>query len=182
MTGARTLARRWPDLFGLSVNQMQTPDVIETAWGRATRCSLAPSPTTKDVWLIYYPGFHPFWDYYALSLASLCDVEGLPPATLHYPEAEYEILLATLDPAFKPDPTDGNTLRIMRPVNYVRQINGISEAGARFVVEKLAKCVCNNRLVPELQGFAGAVDMWNSAVDELTEHFNAAPQIPSEET
>jgi hypothetical protein len=60
--------------------------------------------TTVCWWLLTGP-WHPLWPQFVLSVVSLRDVEGVPPAKLHFPGATHELLVLALNPDDGPTAT-----------------------------------------------------------------------------
>lgn len=153
---------------------------VDGRCGTAHQCVLDGKATAIAAWLIHVPNFHPAWSYWMLSCASLRDVEGFPPAKLHYPGAEFELILAALDPHVEPDPTDSRTWNWLRPLNYVRQFHGVGEEDAKKLTQGLvARCVHGNLLL-ELQGFVGAREAWDQAVTSSVDLLIAIKQDEQE--
>lgn len=67
--------------------------------------------------LIWAPKAHVFWSWHLLSVISLCELEGVPPAHKHYPEAEYEIGVLAIDPDYPHGPPPGTTRDGPRPMD-----------------------------------------------------------------
>lgn len=70
-------------------------------FGEAVRLGLNPdlpgASTTVTWWLLTGP-WHPAWSQFVISVVSLADVDGVPPAKLHFPGATHELLVAALNP------------------------------------------------------------------------------------
>src|SRR5690242_19959030 len=74
-----------------------------------------------DVGLVNGP-FHPMWSWWYVSVVSLRDIEGVPPANRHYPGAEYEFLIASIDPDYTVD-VDAIEAGSAQPVPFLRPID-----------------------------------------------------------
>ena len=53
--------------------------------------------TTVGTWLLT-GAWHPVWPQFILSAVTLTDVEGAPPAVLHFPGATHELMVVALNP------------------------------------------------------------------------------------
>lgn len=90
----------------------QSPEAIaahEREWGY-------PPASIGPTWLVNGP-YHPLWSWWYVGVVSLADRPGTPPARRRYPEAEYELMILSLNPS----PTDG------RPA--VPDIDGLEAGG-----------------------------------------------------
>lgn len=103
-------------------------------------------------WLVNGP-YHPLWSWWMLSIVSLRDIPGVPPATKHYPEAQYEFLIISIDPNVGvPDleaiesgddwavEKDGQR-KFLSPVDVVVQFDGVDDAGALRVGETAIRAI-----------------------------------------
>lgn len=140
------------------------PEIVQNA-GERLRVRPGHAQAMLSGWLIYAPGWA-IWDHYLLSLSHLRPVPGLPEAKRLYPEAEYELLCAALDPRFKPRVTDISSLSPLSPVNFVGQFHGFAEEDAVNICSMLAELVVRRRLPPETSGISGAVELWQRALEQ----------------
>src|SRR6185369_12538005 len=54
---------------------------------------------TLGAWVLWLPGWSPAWDMFILSVVHLRPIEGdVKQATLKFPEATHELILAAIDP------------------------------------------------------------------------------------
>lgn len=128
--------------------------------------SKAPHPEAGiAIWLLNIPGPSPAWDHYALSVVSLQDYPGIPKATLHYPEAEFEVMFVAVDSKKNPQPDDMNSISFLRPLNYLEQFHGVSSEEAAMVARVLVKAFVVGKLFPEPQGIVGARKMFRKTLD-----------------
>jgi hypothetical protein len=142
--------------------------------------------TNVSMWFMHMPNQAPnnAWDKYMLAISSLANVPGLPPANLHYPDAEYELLVCALAPDAHPDIDDGDTWVPMDPPNMVHQFHGVTREQASRIASYLAWACVHGELItetqiivqpfgdaePHLMLIGAAVDRWNEAVRQLVEH------------
>lgn len=130
-------------------------------------------------YLIHASGWSPAWHHYLLSVISLRDLEGFPPARRDYPEAEYELSVFAVDSGINdpgqppPDPADLGTLRLLTPQNLSVQFHEVDETMAAHIGEMAMKAVCDGYLIPEPEGIIGARDAWKLSVAQTIEHHKA---------
>jgi hypothetical protein len=115
--------------------------------------------------------FNAAWDTWLIQACHLRDVEGMPPAKLHYPEAEYEITILALDPRqgpFDPDqlPTQ---LPFLEPVDLVKQFHGCSDEQVRRMLGLMVREICAGRMSPD-SDYRRA---WERTIDSTVEHYKA---------
>lgn len=120
-------------------------------------------PVLAD-WLLYAPGWA-VWDHYRLSIVHLEPLPDFPPPHRQYPEARFEVLLYAVSGDDSPRRERPASLRLLTPVNYVGQFDGLTYQEAAEVGRWLTLGVLQNRLLPELSGITGAREQWDSAVD-----------------
>ena len=83
---------------------------------------------TVAMWFLDCPGQSPAWRHYHLAIIHLRPIEGVKPAVITEEGATHEVILAAMDPAKNPSPTDIETWSHLRPLNFVgqlRQIGGV---------------------------------------------------------
>lgn len=133
---------------------MKEPDVK----GPAAEAWQIANPPTQPVataavagWLIHSTHFHPFWRWWSLSVVHLRDVEGVPAAVKDYPEAEYELMILSLDPeadAPDPDHPEGGYPFLMPP-DLSHQFHGITDAEAQGLALVAVRAICAGRISPD---------------------------------
>ncbi|WP_104992749.1 hypothetical protein [Deinococcus sp. NW-56] len=119
-----------------------------------------PQAHQLAAWFLDLPPAHPFWPRYLLSVVSLAPVPGLRPATLLYPEAEYELSVLALNPDRNPVAGDPDTWQHLLPVNVVFQFHGTGDEGARQLARRAAEWVVDGRLWVETSDRMGERDRW----------------------
>jgi len=128
--------------------------------------SKAPHPEAGiAIWLLNIPGPSPVWDHYALSVVTLQDYPGIPKATLHYSDAEFEVMFVAVDSKKNPQPDDMKSISFMRPLNYLEQFHGVSSEEARLVARILVKAFVDGKLLPEPQGIVGTRKLFRKTLD-----------------
>lgn len=92
-------------------------------------------PTGLRTWFINGP-FHPFWSWWIVSVISLKDVPGVPPANKQYPEAEYEYTCYSLDGVPNIDELDKGNLKkrgfksILQPADVQFHFHNVTDEQA----------------------------------------------------
>jgi hypothetical protein len=78
--------------------------------------------------------FHTVWNWWMVSAVDLLDRPGVDPPKRQYPEAEYEILVMSVNPEYgDPDPDAPNTLYLLEPADLIFHTHGVS----RGVIEEV---------------------------------------------
>jgi hypothetical protein len=132
--------------------------------------------------------FHPFWSWWAVACVHLRDIEGAPPAKKHYPEAEYEFAIWSLDagqpgspktksgepwdPA-KDEDVDHWAARTLHPPDVVKHFHlplttAVEErdAIARHITEKAVAAILAGAASPD----SDYRSWWKKAIDNTIEH------------
>lgn len=122
-------------------------------------------------WLINVPGAHAFWAYWTITVISLKDLPGVPPAKKQYPEAEYEFIIMAIDPERCPNP-DPDRIIVdgypwLTPLDVVEQFHGISEVDCRRLAEGAVQAILSGRISPD-QDFRSA---WKGLIAGTVQHF-----------
>lgn len=120
-------------------------------------------------WLVNMPGAHAFWAYWTLSIVSLRDFPGVPPANKRYPEAEYEFMIMAINPEACPNPdpdlvADGYPW--LEPLDVVEQFHGISEMDCRRLAEGAVKTILSGKISPD-QDYRSA---WKALIAGTVQH------------
>ena len=113
------------------------------------------------------PRLHPLWEHYALSLVSLADQKGLPPAVKQRPDYTHEILIVAFDPMAEPQPYDIHTHRLLTPPNYVYQFRAESDDRASALADAAARALKSGRLLFEVAGIEGGKQYNDSLMESF---------------
>lgn len=118
-----------------------------------------------DSWLLEGP-FHPVWNYWVLSAISLVEADGFPPSNKQYPEAEYEIMIVTLDPEHEPDP-ESKENHLLTPPDLVYQLDGISRDEVREILGLMVEAILQGKASPDVD----YRQWWVSSLDATVQHY-----------
>lgn len=148
---------------------MRDPDLTGKA-GRAWKAPLDSDQPhgTLAGWLINVPKAHPFWSWWAINMIHLRDIEGVPPAKKHYPEAQYEFLIYAINPELCPEPDpDKPPYPHLVPVDVCEQFHGVLDVDAVRICELAVLSIVDGRLSPD-QDFRSA---WHNTIQTTAEHY-----------
>lgn len=129
-------------------------------------------------WLVNGP-FNPFWKWWYISTVHLRDVEGIPTANKHYPEAEYELAIYSLDPepkAGRPEEPDidlieaGDSLHgragFLSPPDLVKQFHGVTDHQAKEITRLVVETIITGKASPD----SDFRSWWEHTLDETVRH------------
>lgn len=127
--------------------------------------------TTLRQWYINGP-YHPLWEWWVVSVISLKDVEGVPPAHKQYPEAEYEFTIWSLDGVPNIDTCDRGDLENRGFKSYLHP----ADVTFHFhkVTDEQAKQICDGAVDLIVRGQSCDSDyrqFWLNALARTVEHF-----------
>jgi hypothetical protein len=135
-----------------SIEDLRPPDK-EGAVARAWK-----SPITSDehaahiaTWFVNGP-FHPHWNWWVISSVDLINRPGIQDAVLDYPEAEYEILVLSLNPEDGVPDVDTNesgALSFLTPPDLKFQCHGVSREVVAEVVEQMVDKIVAGQMSPD---------------------------------
>jgi hypothetical protein len=112
------------------------------------------------------------WPYKLIALCHLRDVPGVPPARKRYPEAEYELMVISINPDECPEPDPDKCEEgypLLEPVDIATQFHGLSDTDATNILESAVNAVVAGYLVPD-EDFRR---LWDSSIASTVEHFRA---------
>jgi len=112
--------------------------------------------------------FHPLWNQWALSLVSLADISGIPPAAKHHPDNTHEIMIISVNPDFKinPDKSPGRGW-MLHPFDVAKQFKVPMDMDAEDLAKNCVKAICDGAMSPD-QDFRS---IWNKIIDSTAEHY-----------
>lgn len=133
----------------------------------------ATSPAALDSWIINADCWHPLWSQYLLSLVTLADVEGAPPANKRHPDVTHELTVLVLDPEHGPYTAAAwgpDSLRFLTPVNIAEQFTATDDQ-ARRVTQLCVRAVIDGRLTPETGDAPDHIRAWwHARITQSLEH------------
>lgn len=116
-----------------------------------TPACAAKSQACLETWLVHYPGIHPFWSWWAVSVCSLADMPGLPPAQIRLDGASHEVIIVALNPeAGEPNVDDQfDALPWMSPPELCHQVKRLTDDQARRLVGQLCRAFADGVSAPD---------------------------------
>jgi hypothetical protein len=153
---------------------MREPD-IKTSFGKAwtlrvVKLKTAAASACLGHWLLNVPGAHPFWENWHVMVISLADIPGVPPAHKKYPTAEYEFLIASINPEDCPSPSpDETSYPLLSPVDVAEQFDGVSEHDAVRVGFGAVRTILNGHMSPD----SDFRRLWHQLIQNTVAHFKA---------
>lgn len=132
-------------------------------------------------YLITAPGWTPAWDQYVLSVITLADFPGLPPATRQFMDATHELLVMALNPdekqtveTMRQHAYDGK-LPYLQPVNVAEQFIATDDEMGRLAW-LLSHAVVNGALPPEpVLGYESHRHQWLTVATKTLAHLRGEP-------
>lgn len=126
---------------------MRKPDVVGT-FGSAWKMDWHDDRSALTTfWLVNGPTYHPSWEWWAILVIHLREVEGIASPYKQYPNATHEFQIVTLDPAHEVDidALDKHEvpLSLMSPPDVVVQFGGVTDAQAAVVAASAAYMICS---------------------------------------
>lgn len=107
---------------------------------------------TLMTYIVQGNNYHPFWDHWLVSLATLAEIPGAQPAFKKYPEAMYEVMVVALDPK-KPLPDLDHIYEkpadILTPPDVILQFHGVNVNKAKEIVTSFIKQIVAGELSPD---------------------------------
>jgi hypothetical protein len=107
------------------------------------------SPAALEAWLVHRPDAHPLWSNYMVSIVTLADVPGMPPAKKRTRSCTHELQVLALDPEHEPDPDKSTGSKFLYPPNFVRQFEDFTDDLAKLVGERLVAGFVNGDVNPD---------------------------------
>ena len=155
---------------------MRNPDMQSSdsmAWNlrnyirKAVAKNLESGKETSIVtsWLLFAPWAHPVWDYYVLSITHLRPAVGTMPAKKLHPEAEFELVVAALDPKSTPDP-DVCGFTCLCPIKLIVQFKGVEQDFLLNLAENAARSVLDRNISPD----SDFIEHWRLAINNAVIH------------
>ncbi len=148
-----------------------TPD--KDGHAKAWSIPLKPQSPAEEAclacWVVHATWAHAFWSYWGITLVHLRDMPGVPSAHKNYPQAEYELVIAAIDPDECPPDRDAFVPAYLHPIDVVKQFDGVRDRDAVRIVELAVDAIVAGQLSPD-QDYRRT---WNRVIDATVEHFKA---------
>lgn len=112
--------------------------------------------------------WHPFWSWWMVAVIHLREIPGTRPPHKHYPEAEYEFMIVSIDPETVPDPDQPfpQDIRYLSPPDVVKQFHGVTDEQAAEICESAAHNIA--------MGASPDSDnrrWWEGSIERTVEHY-----------
>lgn len=173
---------RLAEVWGVEADprELELPEIDYQvrAWRVAAKGSRPDHDASVGAWFVNGP-FHVAWQWWMLGCVDLFPIEGAPPAHKQYPQAEYEILIFSLDPAKSPPPLEkaeagnltdgwgGGEGIFLTPADLVFQFHGVSREEARSVLEWMIERIMAGKMSPDSDYRSAWKSMLGVRVNEL---------------
>jgi hypothetical protein len=133
---------------------MRPPDVegpAAKAWVFHPEPRDAAQVAALATWVVHSPHFHPFWSWWFVSVVHLRPIPGTPMPRLHYPEAGFEFMIASINPEESDPNVDdpGPGFHLLEPFDVIEQFHGVSDADARSIALAAIRCICDGKISPD---------------------------------
>lgn len=140
------------------------------AW-RSRMASVDEDPRVAaniEGWVVKGP-YHPAWSYWMVGCIDLAEHPGVDPPKKQYPEAEFEVMIVSLDPkCYPPDPDSPAGLTFLTPPDLVFQFDGVTREQAGEICSLVVDHALNGRsLDSDFRAW------WESALRETVAHYKA---------
>lgn len=150
---------------------MREPDFSHEnrrAW-KCTAPATAPAHAAHLVtYLVNFPGAHPWWEYWGVTVVHLRDILGAPAAKKSYPDAGYEFGIWTIDPRKHPAPVDpdAGAWALLSPADSIVQFHGIDDEQATELGLLSVKLMVERAYSPD----SDFRSFWKEAIWGTVEH------------
>lgn len=154
---------------------------MKGAYGSAEQVWLPEGHTAIAAWVLNAPSWHPIWSQYMLSVVTLEDREGWPPAKVDFDGATHELQVLALDPDHKVTGNimkDGKELHYLLPVNVAHQFIATDEEMTELLRLAVSACV-NGALNPETADAPERIrGIWLEACVKTLAHMRGEEHAP----
>lgn len=138
----------------------------------------AANPAALVCWIITAPMYHPAWSQYALSVVTLNNVPGLPPAHLKFPGATHELLVLAIDPTRGPVTATQDQIVYLQPVNISMQFEATDDE-MRDLASLLVQAVVHGLLDPETSNGPETIrEYWLTSAVKTLAHLRGEEHAP----
>lgn len=149
---------------------MRYPEIqgIASAWKMAVGPDARPEQEANILSYVVNGPYHPHWSWWAVSVIHLRGIPGAQPPHRQYPEAEYELMILSIDPETPPNPDKPfpQDIRYLEPPDVVCQFHGITDDQAAKVCDSVVRAICAGRSCDsDYRSF------WEDAIESTVDHF-----------
>ena len=129
------------------------------------------APAHLCSWLVVGSGFHAMWDTWVINSCHLREVPDVDPPKLHYPTAEYEVVIVALNPKFAPYDPDclPKRLPFLQPFDLVKQFDGCTDIQTKNLVGLMVTAICEGQMSPDQDCRAA----WEQLIDSTVACYEA---------
>ena len=150
------------------------------AWAIPNRSPVPDHAACLCTYLLRAPGFHPFWDRWALSCVHLRPIEGVRPAVLNLPGASHELLIVAIDPAWNPPDEDDfgfsrGGVPFLSPIDVAQQFRVNGDRQAQELARLCVLAICRGHMSPD-QDYRAA---WKDTIEATADHLRRGLHLPS---
>jgi hypothetical protein len=119
-------------------------------------------------WVVRGP-FHPFWQWWMVTVVHLRDIPGQSPAHKSYPEAEFEFIILSANPEHSPPDPDNPAggYKFLVPPDVVEQFHGVSDHDAKRILESSVRAICDGIMSPD----SDYRSIWKETLAGTVQHF-----------
>lgn len=169
---------RKPDADGLAGAAWRTPLERMEAYAAQHPEKVSPIAVacTLSNWYINGKNWHPFWAWWKVALIDISERtevrKGLPQARRFYPQAEYNMVILTLDRRYGEPDVDGNGEPPIERVELDYQFHGVTKEMALDVVTNAVLAICSGAMNPTCKSRREILD-WSERLSKMVSDFHA---------
>ena len=140
------------------------------AWLLESKSPVPDHQACLTAWLINVPRAHPFWQWWTVNMIHLRDIPGVRPAHKQYASAEYEFMIAAINPEQCPNPDPDKVdegYPFLHPLDVTEQFDGVSDAEAVRICEGAVRTILAGEISPD-QDYRS---WWHELIQNTVRHF-----------
>ncbi len=146
-----------------------------------------PGADTTTCWWLLTGNWHPIWTQFVLTVVTLADRPGAPPARLQHPGMTHELIVVALDPGEPPRRHSATLIETgglrgvggwLEPVDVVQQFTATDEE-MRQVAELAAQACIDGILMPSTDDARTFYrEQWLQAIVKTLAHLRGEEHTP----
>jgi hypothetical protein len=143
---------RKPDVLGDAGQAWEVPKERMASFAAVHPDKVDPLAVlgTVGAWYLNGRGFHPFWSWWMIDVVDLERRGDQPEPQRHYPDAEYELIVLSLDPAGGVPPLNGEGgADYLTPPDLTLQFHGLTREQARKIGVFFVEACCAGNTSPD---------------------------------